>query len=259
MRAGRRTVGLPSQRMPGLNSAGGLTGVRLGPSRRWAWLLLIPLLAGIAALVIAGTQAGPAGAKAAPLAAYVLAGPRSPACVRIVVIRDQSGSMTAFQAARDDAMRQLVSWSASTHTLRATDSLAIVDFAGDGKVALSTTPIRSVGPIPGDAATNPDGSDLNAAIEAVATLPTSTCRTSLIVLSDALVTGLDSTARAALTSSGVTNVALILPGHLSVPDLWKHDFPYADVFVSSGSDPDLTARSVAQAVAHSVGQRMEKR
>ena len=44
------------------------------------------------------------------LAGAVLTGPRGPACVRVVVAPDMSGTMTEYAAARRAAMAQLIPW-----------------------------------------------------------------------------------------------------------------------------------------------------
>lgn len=254
MRTTRKTVRV----RPGsgrLGRPGVMTHPRLPNPARWLALLLIPLLLLTGGLLWSAHQA-----QSAPLADYVLAGARSPACVRIVVLRDQSGSMVGFEAARESAMQQLVEWGTSPDTLRADDELAIIDFAGDGQVALSTVRFSAASTsIPSNAALVLDSTEISAAVMAMRDLPDTVCSTGLIALSDGLIAPLDAAARAELTAQGVSHVALILPGDMPAPIEWTADFPSSQVSVASADDADVTARAVGEAVAATVGQRLERR
>lgn len=223
---------------------------------RWWWALL--LLVPVAAMIVAA--AGIEADRNEPLASFVLTGERSPACLRTVVFRDQSGSMSGFEISRDSAMTQLVAWSAAPGTMRGTDELAIIDFAADSAIALETRPIADPGQgIPPSAVTDADGTDLSQGIALMRQLPPTVCHTSLVVLSDGLIDPLTIDARKMLAAQNVTDVALILPGSMIVPDVWKSAFPYGISQEASASDPNQTARAVAATMAASVGQRLEKR
>lgn len=220
----------------------------------WALLLLAPLAAVI--LVAGGIEAD----RNEPLASFVLTGERSPACVRTVVFRDQSGSMSGFEAARDAAMTALVAWSGTPDTMRPSDELAIIDFAADSVLALPTRPLIDPGRgIPSNGVVDTTGTDISQGIVLLGQLQPTLCNTSLIVLSDGLIDPLNAAARSTLSAQNVTNVALILPGPMDAPDVWKSAFPYSTGEEASASDPNQTARAVASAMAASVDQRLEKR
>lgn len=196
----------------------------------------------------------------APLAHYVLAGNRAPECVRTVVFRDESGSMVAFANARATAMQRLVAWSKQPQTLRATDELAIIDFASEGKVAESTTPIRSMeSRIPASRSVEPASTSFSAGILAMRSLPVTKCRTSIIALSDGEIAPLTSAAKSELTREGVASVALVLPGDLPVPPVWSTAFPYGVTVEAPADDGNMTANAIATALADSVGQRLVTR
>jgi hypothetical protein len=195
-----------------------------------------------------------------PLTHYVLSGARSPECVRTVVFRDESGSMAAFAGARSVAMKQLVTWSKQPQTLRPTDELAIIDFAALGKVAESTKTIKAVSTaIPASKSVDPTGTSFSAAILAMKSLPATKCRTSIIAVSDGEIAPLTGAAVTELRSQGVSNVALVLPGDLSVPAVWSNAFPYGVSMKAPANDAGQTATAIATALADSVGQRMVTR
>ncbi len=195
-----------------------------------------------------------------PLTHYVLSGARAPGCVRTVVFRDESGSMAAFAGARGIAMKQLVVWSKQPHTLRGTDELAIIDFAAKAKVAESTKTIRAISSaIPASRSVDPTGTSFSAAIMAMKSLPATTCRTSIIAVSDGVIAPLTKSAVTELRREGVSNVALVLPGELQVPAVWSSAFPYGVSMKAPADNPGETATAIATALADSVGQRMVTR
>lgn len=251
MHTTRQSVSLRSTSPAKFGSGGQLTNSRLATTGRWALLPLL-LIAGFIAFLVF-TQ------RPTSLADYALVGARSPACVRTVVLRDQSGSMSGFEAARESAMQQLIEWSTAPDTLRPDDELAIIDFADNGVVALPTATVESLGTtIPGDQSAS-GGTELGAGILAMKTLPTTECTTSLIVLSDGFIPPLSGEAENELTAQGITHVALVLPAAGGAPAEWRSEFPYAIVVAASASDADQTAQAVGEALAVSVGQRLERR
>lgn len=234
-----------------LTRGGRLTNSRLAGRRRWAFLALLAIAS---LLAFAFFSQAPT-----RLADYVLAGERSPACVRTVVLRDQSGSMVGFEAVRETVMQQIVVWSTAPETLRADDEFAIIDFAEDGIVALPTTTVAELDTkIPGNTTTSGD-TDLGAGILAMRSLPGTNCHTSLVVLSDGLISALTAEDREELESQAVTHVTLVLPAAGGAPPEWSSQLPYSAVVAASASDADQTARAVAGALATSVDQRLERR
>jgi hypothetical protein len=250
--ATRRRINVRSAAPARPASAAGLAGAGLRGSRRLLVPLLLLLLAIPVVLLLLPQPEG-------RLEEYVLTGERSPACVRTVVLRDQSGSMVGFEVARDGAMAQLASWSREPDTLRADDEIAIIDFAAGAAVAHTATAIAD---LPDGVAAMPlasDSTELGEAIALLATLPATTCSTSLIALSDGAITPLSDQARSGLAAAGVTHVALVLPIDGQAPAEWVEAFPYGLVVAAPADDADRTANAVARAVASSVGQRLERR
>ena len=237
-----------------LTKAGSLTSARHSTRARWAWLLTLPLVAAlIAGLWIVTTQPH-------PLNDYTLTGARSPACLRVIVIRDQSGSMRGYETARDAAMQALIQWSAKPDTLRPDDELAILDFGGTAAVALTTTTLQSLHATTSPPATvvDPSGSDINTAIALLPQLPATTCHTSLIVLSDGLIGPLTDDTRTRLSQHQVTNLTLILPDTTTVPAQWDTAFPYGTTLNAPANDSNQTSIAVAQAIASSTNQELQR-
>lgn len=254
MKTTRRTIRLSPHRSSRFGRGGRFTTSRQPSPRRALWLLLLPLLAAAVVVALIAHQ------RTEPLSSLVLVGDRSPACVRTVVLRDQSGSMAGYELAREAAMQQIVRWGSGEDTLRSNDELAIIDFAAQGSVALPTTTVEKASTsIPGNAVTDLGGSTIGSGILAMSALPSTDCVTSLVVLSDSHVTSLTSAEKEELVRQGVAHIALILPGDMGVGSEWSKDFPTSLVLRASAADPGLTAIAVGEAIAASVDQRLERR
>lgn len=238
----------------GLSRGGGLTSADQPSPLRRLWLLLLPAALIAALLWWQGVE------RSEPLASYALAGDRAPACLRTVVLRDQSGSMAQYATAREQAMQQLVDWGTAGGTLRATDELAIIDFGEDAAVTMATRVIGNVAAaIPPSATIDTGGTSLAAALLAMEQLPPTTCQTSIIALSDGQTSTVPAAALQSLATQGVTSAALVLPGPMAVPEAFSDALPYAITVEAPADDPNRTARAVAEAMAASVNQRLERR
>ena len=254
MRSANRPVSLGSARGR-MSSPGRLSDGVFASRTKWAALASLLVAAIIAAALILISVQPPA-----PLAHYVLAGYRAPGCVRTVVFRDESGSMVQFASARADALKDLVKWSKQPHTLRSTDELAIIDFAGKGKVAESTKTVSKLRTaIPAAKSVDSSNTSFSAGILAMRSLPATKCRTSVIALSDGEIAPLTAAARTELAHAGVSNVALVLPTVMPVPSVWANAFPYGISVEAPAGNSSKTATAVATALAASMGQRMVAR
>lgn len=240
-----------------LGSTGSLATATIGDGRRWPTILTI--LALLAALVAVPLIVSSSIAPAA-LADYRLEGYRAPGCIRFVVLRDQSGSMSTFADAREKTTDQLVRWIATPDVLRDDDELAVIDWAGSAAVAMPVTRIADLsGTTPGTASGLSDGTDINVAAEAVAGLPESTCGVALVLLTDGESDPLRAASAEALARAGVTSVMTIVPSGASLPSSWTDDFPYGDVRTAYADDVDGNAKAIAEAISLATGQRLVSR
>lgn len=230
---------------------------RTGSPRRLVTLLVAAAM--LAALVWSLLPDGDGG-----LAERVLAGPRGPSCVRMVIAVDVSGSMSDYAGARDSALGQLVGWSRGN--LRPDDELAVIDFAESAAIRL---PVTRVDALPAGAASSaiavPDGRTTNLApvLDRVREQPGGRCDRALLLLSDAQLADLPATVtdgRTALSAHDVHDADLLVPGEdIDVPAQWTTAFPAAAPIRFDGHDTDDTAVAFGEAVAVLTGQELETR
>lgn len=243
----------------GLDTGGPLgRGRGLGPAVDARRMLLLVLLTGLLWLA---WWALPSGDRV--LADRYLAGARGPACVRVVVAVDGSGSMTDYAAARDAALVQLLAWSA--RNLREDDELAVVDFAATAADRLPVTAARALGngAVPAAAPIDTGSTLLAPVLTAIGAQAPSRCDRALMLLSDGQLGDLptdEAGGRAALAAHDVRDLALLVPGtSIDVPAEWSTAFPYAPPLRFDGHDPDATAVAFGEAVAAITGQTLATR
>jgi len=229
-----------------------------GPSRRGRWVALAvagALLAGGVAWVRSDDPAD-------RLTDWALVGARGPACVRLVLGNDVSGSMTEFAAARENAVDTFLRWAPGN--LRSDDELGVLDFAAEARWAREPATIeRGTGGRASAGAV--DGLDtlLQPVLDRVAELSPSDCDTVLLLVSDAQLADLPGSAeegRAALRAAGVHDVVLLVPGEdIDVPPVWTTAHPEAEPLRFAGEDADAAALVLGQVVAGLTGQTLEER
>ncbi|WP_433537322.1 hypothetical protein ACQPZK_05935 [Micromonospora sp. CA-249363] len=192
---------------------------------------------------------------------YQLVGPRGPACLRIVIVVDVSGSMSEFALPRDRALERLFTWLGTN--LRTGDELAVVDFAAEAATRVPATDYRAAR-LTGPAGVV-DGVDtlLQPPVTEVARLGATDCDVELMFISDALITDLPDTAddgRRFLTTTGMHGIHLLVPGEdMEISDQWQVAFPAAPPIRFDGNDADETALTLGRTVAALTGQRLERR
>jgi hypothetical protein len=215
------------------------------------------LLLGALALVVIPPIADRAEAQN-DLTRLVLVGARNLTCQRVVVLLDQSGSMTEYAQVRDDAMATLAAW--APENLRADDQLAVVRWADTATIDVPPTEVGSLTPSSLAVGTGDvgGGTSLDPSIEQVASMGETSCRTSLVYVSDGQIAE-TSAARLepAIRASGIDRIGLILPNSTSAPEYWLGLFPYSDVFHADPDDPRQTARALGEAMATATGQQLE--
>lgn len=196
------------------------------------------------------------------LESYVLEGPRSPACLRMVIGTDVSGSMSDYAAARDSALAQLQHWATLPQTLRADDEMTVVDFARTALTRFPPTPAASSPSRP--AAPVEDGHDtlLLPMLEQTRGFSAATgCEVVLLLLSDAQIADLPATpaeGRKLMREFGIHDIQLLVPGEkIDVPDTWAQAYPDAPPIRFDGLDPDETALTIGRTVGALTGQNFE--
>ncbi len=180
-----------------------------------------------------------------------LQGPRGPACVRMVVGVDQSGSMRDYADARDRAFAQLLPWLGQN--LRTDDTVAVVDFAQDAGLRIVAGAGRLDPALGRRPAPVHEGryTRLEPVLERLDALGPSPCDTALVLLSDGQVTDIPADAdggRALLRAHGVHDLLLLTPDTaVTVPPAWDTAFPSPPVRHFDGADPDATAEAFGEA------------
>ena len=211
----------------------------------------------IAAAVIPGVQDRSAAAD--DLTRQALVGTRSLTCQRVVVLLDQSGSMTQFAQVRTDAMTTLAAW--APENLRSNDQVAVVRWAARSETDLAATSIDSLD----SAALTPGTSDLGAetedvllAVEQVQAMRPSSCHTALVFISDGeLTTEVDpDELNRVLVDIGADQVSLLLPTSSTAPEYWMQLFPYSLTFHADPNNANQTARALGQAIGSATGQEL---
>lgn len=231
---------------------------RPGAGRAAAALGIIALLV-LALVAIAAIPAYQDRMVAADdLTRQALVGPRNLTCQRVVVLLDQSGSMSEFAQVRSDAMSTLTDWAPGN--LRADDQLAVVSWAD---IAATDTPPTSIDALlPSSlAAGTADvgaGTELGPALEQVAAMESGSCRTSLVFVSDGQIAAADqSRIDEIVQAAGVDGISLVLPNSTAAPEYWMQLFPYSQSFHAEPNNPNQTARALGQAIAAATGQQLE--
>ncbi|CCH29391.1 hypothetical protein ABZ816_39975 [Actinosynnema sp. NPDC047251] len=190
---------------------------------------------------------------------YALVGPRGPACLRIVIGLDVSGSMDQYAHPRDEALKSLLRWAKEGYSLRDADRVAVVDFALGASVRLPPQPVKSDVPALAAPAVDTGDTRVEQLLDRVAGFPDDGCETALLLLSDGIVTDLPPThveGNAMLAAHGIRSVHLLVPGvDVSVPDEWTRAFPIAPPITFDGADSGATSLVIGSVVAALTGQR----
>ena len=240
----------------GLARAGVLRSPGAGRVAAALSVALLALLAAAAAAVVPGildrTAAGD------DLTRQELVGARGPTCQRVVVLLDQSGSMTDYAQVRVDAMETLAGWAPAN--LRGDDQIAVVDWADSAAVRTAPTDVRALAQWDptANASNVGGGTSVMPAVEQAAGLDDTGCRTTLVFISDGQVAdGSTTRLNEMLRDAGIDGVSLVLPNATPVPDHWMSLFPYSKTFQADPLNPGQTARALGQAVASATGQQLE--
>jgi Mg-chelatase subunit ChlD len=225
-----------------------------GQRRRLLWLAL--LIAALLATLACDRQPGPGA-----LAEYHLTGARGPACLRLVIGTDVSGSMNDYATAREAALGDLLRWVPAN--LRPGDEVAVVDFADDARVRLPPTAVETVGGPPALAAVSGGGTEFRPVLDQLATFPDRPeCDTAVVLISDGMLAGLPAAEIAGLqllAHYNVHDLRLLVPGEdIDVPSMWHAAFPSAPATRFDGHDQDATARAFGETIAGLTGQRLNR-
>ncbi len=246
---------LPWQQAPSLTSWRLRRGPRLTPTQRRAWPFLLVLLALLTTGLVGWTRhdAGPH-----DLSHVSLTGDRGPACKRILLAADTSGSMTSYATPRGNAVAAYLAWAPTN--LRPDDELGVLEFSG---TAAWTRPPRPIAdPTPSISVGTTDGTALTPVLDLVAALPPSPCDTNLLVISDAQIPDLPepANARTALTQAHIHDIALLVPSpSIEIPVEWVVSYPTPAPIIFDGLDPDSTAIAMATATATLTNQSLTSR
>lgn len=245
---------------PGLTHTRPLRRARLltpTTGNRWATILLalLVLLIPTASWAWANHDTGPT-----TLTQAVLTGQRGPACQRIVLAADVSGSMIDYTTARDNALSAYLAWAPTN--LRSDDQLAVLEFSGTAGWTRTPSPITDP-TNPGPHPTLTGGTALTPVLELIAALPPSTCDTALLLISDAQIPDLPTdpaTGRDSLTTAHVHDIGLLVPSPaINIPSSWTVAYPAATPIIFDGLNPDTTGIALATATAHLTGQTLTTR
>ena len=229
-------------------------GARRGAAALAAVSLIVLLIAAAAVIPSISERA----AAADDLTRQALIGPRNLTCQRVVLLLDQSGSMTEYAQVRTDAMTTLGQW--APDNLRADDELSVVRWAD---TAIADTPPTRVDALTSSSFTAGSadvggGTDVLPAVRLVADLASTPCRTSLVFISDGQIAQAHAAQLdAALQKAGVDRVSLVLPNATATPEYWMRLFPYAEALHADPNNPNQTARALGQAIASATGQQLQ--
>jgi hypothetical protein len=177
----------------------------------------------------------------------------------LIIANDESGSMTKFAGPREDALSALLDW--APRNLLSSDQLAVITFAGTASVTIAPTNIGAQvvrqQPEPLAQRTN-----FTPVLAAVGRMPTTSCTTAVVLLSDGLFDDLpadDGAGRAALRAAGVDQLYFLVPGKdIEYEPRWPRLFPYAPAVQFDGSSSDETALSIGRTLAAITGQRLTR-
>jgi len=237
--------------------------------RRWPWLLLVPLL-----LVAVAALPHP---RSDDLADLALSGQRGPACVRVIVAPDVSGSMTSFEQVRTTALAEVARW--APENLRADDELAVIVWDDAAEIALAPVAVGTGGELPTSLSQpGSGGSEIGPAVALLPELAPTHCRSALVAISDGAISDDGNSGGISVASilasvfgtetpsieqilrgAGVDRVAIILPNGASAPEAWMQAFPYSLQFHADPESAAQTGRAVAEAIAATTDQQLVER
>lgn len=193
----------------------------------------------------------------------MLAGPRPPGCVNLVVADDFSGSMTSFAGQRAAAEQALIAWGGTN--LRPDDRLTILAWAGTAETVLPPARIDTLtaAAVPAaDLSALGDGTALMPMLDLVTNLPATGCRIALMVISDSEINDGPSDpvqVRDRLGNAGVQSVSLLNPAGDTQTTQWQSTLPFTRVAAVDQSDPIELALALGGEVASATGQSLEIR
>jgi hypothetical protein len=224
---------------------------KISRRRRWplALLLALPLLAMLAGLML--WQRGPES-----VAQTQLVGARAPTPLRIVLLLDESGSFTDYQALRNRALTQVLSW--APDNLRPDDSIAVISFAGGAELRLPLTLVADLSSTTPSLlpSTPSDGTNIQPPLALAASLDGNQ-PTALIAVTDTEVFDSDPSAIEALARQlNVTTMSVILPVGESVHADWHRSFPYGNVIIAKADSAESTSLAIGEATAHATSQQL---
>lgn len=226
------------------------TGSRFAGRRRRGWLLAAALLSALLALWASKHS------TTNSLNDVRLVGARGPACLRLVIADDISGSMQNFASARNAAVDEMRHW--ARRNLRPDDQIGVLQFAvnagwqaGPGK----TTPSPAAGTVHDGTFTY-----LDPVLNLVRALPSTRCDTALVLVSDAQLADLPgdpSTGNSVLRTAHVHDLFLLVPGQsISVPKAWTTAFPEAAPVRFDGTNSAATGLTFGHVVAALTRQQL---
>jgi hypothetical protein len=154
-------------------------------------LLAVPLLLSLllASWPQEADESHPAAGSGAPgVAGIVLAGPRGPSCLRLVLANDVSGSMSDYAMAREQAMTALLNW--LPKNLRSDDEIAVIDFAETAATKMPPTKVSTL--VSGNTLASGGAMDgsytwFTPVLTQMDSWPKTNCDIALVLLSDAQI------------------------------------------------------------------------
>lgn len=224
------------------------------PRRMLAWLL-VPLLAALAWLAPAALG------RIGSLGESRLVGPRSPAPVGLVVALDVSGSFASYAAVRTRVLEEVVRWAPAN--LRPDDTLTVLTFAGGADVLVDEVTMAELartGPRLLAAGPAVDGTRIQPLLHTAADHVTPGRTTTLVVVSDTVVSDLDRTAvDRQVRQLDAATMTLIVPEGVRPTRDWASVFDYEQVLASSPEASGEIALAIGRAIAHATGQALQRR
>lgn len=231
------------------------------PRRRaWLWaagvcaLLVVALAAGLLVRQLAAPPPAPTA-----LGTAHLTGPRTPEPVAIIIVLDNSGSFARYTHVRDQVLDSISGW--APDNLRGDDQLAVISFASDAAVQLPATQVADLAS--GAArltAVTPTGGGTNilpALDLARGQRYTPGAKTSLVVVTDSVITDLDARrVAAALTGLDVSSMSVITPRGVTLTRDWRAAFAGAHQFTADPASEHEVSVALGEAFAVATGQRL---
>jgi hypothetical protein len=214
-----------------------------------------------------------AGSGAPGVAGIVLAGPRPPNCLRLVLANDVSGSMSDYAVAREQAMTALLNW--LPKNLRSDDEIAVIDFAETAATKMPPTKVSTLDSghtLASGGAMDGSYTWFTPVLTQMDSWPKTNCDIALVLLSDAQIvlsaendnpTSLPADAdagRQLAQEHNIHDVRLLVPDPaIEVPPYWEGVFPAAAPLRFNGLDADETATAVASTTAELTNQSLVNR